>query len=94
MKAELIFHDKVMEKDRSIIEVKIWAVPLSSGNPYGYKYSMVYIKDGKRIFGYDNAKAKGDHRHYGGEEEPYKFKSINRLFEDFYQDLRRFKHES
>lgn len=59
--------------------------------PFILKYSMIYIRDGNRVFGYDNHVGKGDHRHYGDKEEPYKFTSIDKLFEDFYKDLRRFK---
>ncbi len=93
MKAKLIYHDKVVEAKDSIIEITIWSVPTSADKPHGYKYSLVYIKNGSRIVGYDNAESKGDHRHYGDKEEPYEFKSINKLFEDFYIDLRRVKIE-
>lgn len=91
MVAELIYHDKVMEKDGGIVEVKIWSVPVSSDKPHGYKYSLVYIKHGIRIVGYDNAEGKGDHRHYGDKEEVYEFKDISKLYRDFYQDVRRSK---
>ncbi len=91
MKAELIFRDKVVEHDNSIVEIKIWSVPVTSDRPHGYKYSMVYIKDGKRIVGYDNHTGKRDHRHYGNKEEPYEFTTIEKLFEDFYKDFRRAK---
>ncbi|GBD97650.1 MAG TPA: hypothetical protein ENG83_05110 [Nitrospirae bacterium] len=90
MKAELIFHDKVVEHDNSIVEIKIWSVPVTSDRLHGYKYSMVYIKDGKRIVGYDNHTGKRDHRHYGNKEGPYRFTTIDKLFEDFYKDLRRY----
>ena len=93
MRAKLIYHDKVVEAKDSIIEITIWSVPTSADKPHGYKYSLVYIKNGRRIVGYDNAEGKGDHRHYGDKEEPYEFKSINKLFEDFYIDLRRVKIE-
>lgn len=93
MRAKLIYHDKVVEAKDSIIEITIWSVPISADKPHGYKYSLVYIKNGSRIVGYDNAEGKGDHRHYGDKEEPYEFKSINKLFEDFYIDLRRVKIE-
>jgi len=90
MKAELIFHEKV--KDASgIVEIKLWSVPITSVNPHGYKYSMVYIREGKRVLGYDNHEGKGDHRHYGEREEHYRFTSIDKLFEDFYEDIRRFR---
>jgi hypothetical protein len=89
MKAELVYHDKWMEAD-NIVEIKIWSVPASHKRPHGYKYSLVYIKSGNRIVGYDNAEGKGDHRHYGDKEEPYGFQSIEKLFKDFYKDVRRF----
>jgi len=34
--------------------MKTWKVPVSQNRPYGYKYSLVYIVNGKRIIGYDN----------------------------------------
>ena len=64
MKGELIKHDKVKKDDGSIVEVKMWQVPPSPDKLHGYKYSLVYIVDGKRVIGYDNAEGKGDHRHY------------------------------
>ncbi|MBI4683608.1 MAG: hypothetical protein HY755_00220 [Nitrospirae bacterium] len=71
-----------------IIETKIWSVPKSKDKPHGYKYSLVYIRRGSRVLGYDNAETKGDHRHYGDKELPYRFQGIDKLFEDFYRDLR------
>ncbi len=88
MKAELIYHDKWM-KDDNIVEIRIWSVPITKDKPHGYKYSLVYIKRGIRIVGYDNAEGRKDHRHYGESEESYEFKGIDKLFEDFYEDIRR-----
>jgi len=45
----------------------------------------------ERVIGYDNAEGKGDHRHYGKTEKPYKFKGIDRLLEDFYNDIEQYK---
>lgn len=88
MRAELLIHDKVEDKHGGIVEVKVWAVPKSADKPHGFKYSLAYIKDGIRLIGYDNAEGKGDHRHSGDKEMPYKFSGIDKLFEDFYNDLR------
>jgi hypothetical protein len=88
MKAELLIHDKVEDKHGGIVEVKVWSVYKSTDKPHGFKYSLVYIKDGIRVIGYDNAESKGDHRHYGDKEMPYRFRSIDKLFEDFQKDLR------
>lgn len=88
MKAELLIHDKIEDKHGGIVEVKVWSIPKTADRPHGFKYSLVYIKNGERVIGYDNAEGKGDHRHYGDKEMPYKFRGIDKLFEDFYKDLR------
>ncbi|MBI4689259.1 MAG: hypothetical protein HY754_03175 [Nitrospirae bacterium] len=88
MKAEPLIHDKVEDRHGGIVEVKVWAVPKSKDKPYGYKYSLVYIKHDRRVLGYDNAEGKGDHRHYRGKEMPYGFEGIDKLLKDFYRDVR------
>lgn len=91
VRAKLIRHTKFREDNGNITEIKLWEVSASKDKPHGYKYSLVYIVEGKRVVGYDNAEGKGDHRHFGGKEEVYTFKSIDKLFEDFYNDIRRVK---
>ena len=87
MKAELIIHNKAMDEYGNTVEIKLWAVKKSSDKPHGYKYSLVYIVDGNRLIGYDNAEGKGDHRHYGNFSESYSFSGIDRLINDFYEDI-------
>lgn len=82
-----VLHTKEIKGDE-IVEIKIWQILKSDDKPHGVKYSIVYIKGGKRLVGYDNAEGKGDHRHYGDGEEPYKFTSIWDLIKDFKEDVR------
>ena len=91
MGVDLLFYRKNVEPNGDITEMKIWRVPHSKDKPYGLKYSLVYIRDGKRIIGYDNAEGKGDHRHYGSREHLYRFKDMDVLIEDFYNDIERIK---
>jgi hypothetical protein len=91
VKGRLITHIKVLEDDGNTIEVKMWKINPSPDRPHGYKYSLAYIVKGKRVIGYDNAEGKGDHRHYGNKEEPYRFKDLRTLVEDFYRDMERHK---
>ena len=93
IKAALIVKDRVEFHDGSFVELKVWEVPKSKDKPHGYKYSFVYIVKGNRAIGYDNSEGKGDHRHYGKREEIYKFKGIDRLFDDFYNDIRRMRND-
>ncbi len=72
-----------------LIEIVIWQVPqpvLPSEHPY--KYRLVYVVDGKRIVGYDNERGKGDHKHLGNREEPYRFVNPRQLMADFMADVR------
>lgn len=94
MEAELIYEHKRFYPNGDISEITIWKVEKSKEKPYGYKYSLAYIREGKRIIGYDNAERKGDHRHYENREYPYIFKDVDQLFNDFYKDIRRFRDES
>lgn len=50
---------------------------------------MVWIVNGRRVIGYDNAEGKGHHRHFRGKEEPYRFSSIAKTFEDYWADVSR-----
>lgn len=91
MKARPVRHDKGYDEDGNIIEIKMWEVKATLNKPHGYKYSLVYIVKGKRVIGYDNAEGKGDHRHYRDRVEPYRFEDLEKLAEDFYSDIQRYK---
>ncbi len=88
---DLVLHEKITDESGNTIEMKIWRVPLSAHIPHGYKYSLVYIVNGERVIGYDNAERKGDHRHWAGEESDFEFKGLRQLTRDFLSDVERYK---
>jgi Family of unknown function (DUF6516) len=90
MRASKVLHTKEI-KGEEVVEIKIWQVPKSDDKPFGIKYSIVYIKDGKRVLGYDNAEGKGDHKHFRANETPYKFSSIWNLLRDFKKELKQIR---
>ena len=55
--------------------------------PDGVKISVVYVRNGKRLIGYDNAEGKGYHRHFMHKEETYKFSDVWTLLDDFKKRL-------
>ena len=74
MKASLIRHDKIIDELENIVEITLWQLPRRlKDKPHGYKYSLVYIADGQRIVGYDNAEGKGAHKHIKGFSSLYAF---------------------
>jgi hypothetical protein len=87
-KAQLLFYDRMVRADGSIIEMKIWRVPEPvRPSDHDLKYSLFYGKPGERIVGYDNERGKGDHRHYGRREEAYSFQGPEKLIADFLADV-------
>jgi len=66
----------------------VWQVPKTKSTPDGVKISVAYVKNGKRLIGYDNAEGKGYHRHFLNQEEPYIFSDVRTLIEDFKKDIR------
>ena len=91
MSSKLLYHRKWILEEDELIEVKAWKVPVSKNYPEGIKYSLVYIRKGRRILAYDNYQGHGHHRHYFGKTEPYQFINLERLIKDFWKDFKEVK---
>ena len=50
--------------------------------------------DGICVVRYDNEVGKGDHRHIGGKESSYPFKTQDKLIADFQRDIVRWNREN
>jgi hypothetical protein len=95
MRARRAFYDRSEFPDGAIVEMTIWQVHKSVvGSTHRFKYSLFYGYPGHRIVGYDNERGKGDHRHLGDTEEPYRFSTVEALMADFLTDVRRARDES
>ena len=91
MKAQRIFYHKELMLD-GVIEMVILQLPEPTAErPHGLKYRLVYAVDGERVVGYDNETGKGDHKHLGKRELPYRFVDVETLVADFYTDIRSYK---
>lgn len=92
MKAALLQRDRFDFDDGTMVEMVIWRVPQPvEGCPHAYKYRLFFGRPGERIVGYDNERAKGDHRHVGQNEEPYKFTDVETLVRDFFSDIEQWR---
>jgi len=89
--AEEIFIHKHVEDNGDIIEMHILKVPKTPMRLEGINYSLVYIRKGKRLVGYDNFEGHGEklrhHRHVKYHVEPYTFVDEWKLIEDFMEDV-------
>lgn len=90
-KAVLLLHEKVVRADGTIVELIIWRLPRATPDrPHGLKYRLYFGRDGECLVRYDNETGKGDHRHVGGRETPYRFVSVAKLRQDFESDMSKY----
>jgi hypothetical protein len=88
MKAGLLIRERHQLKDDAFVELKVWRVPqMVRGSAHSYKYSLACIVAGVCVVRYDNEAGKGDHRHVGEMEMPYRFSTVDRLISDFWRDV-------
>jgi hypothetical protein len=95
MRATPVARVKEVRDDGSIIEIVIWELP----EPllpcaHHYKYRLYFGGKGVCRVRYDNERGKGDHRHFGEDEQSYGFTTIERLIEDFRLDIERWERKS
>lgn len=94
--AEILFYHKEQRDNGDIIEIKIMKVKISSQTSEGVSYSCVYVRDGKRLLGYDNFEGHEEvtghhHRHIHDHVAKYEFIDEWKLIEDFYEDVKKIR---
>jgi hypothetical protein len=88
MRAERLQRFRQDYDDGAILEITIWRVPQpAAGSRHPYKYRLFYGYPGRRLVLYDNERGKGDHRHAGRREAPYRFVTPQKLIDDFLADV-------
>ena len=66
----------------------MWWVPTPvPPSQHPFKYRLVFVREGKRILGYDNERGKGDHKRLREQESVYAFANIETLISDFLADV-------
>ena len=89
MKEVYIYNEELENGD--ILDIKMYAIERSKDNPEGLHYSLVCIRNGKRIIGYDNHQKHGHHKHIGNKTIPYDFEDEWQLLSDFMKDVEKLK---
>ena len=94
--AEEVFNHKHLDEDGDITEIRIFKVKRSANNHEGISYSLVFIRKGERLLGYDNFeghKKEGNmhHKHVRNRIIPYDFVDEWKLVEDFNEDVEKIK---
>jgi hypothetical protein len=90
MTAAPLLRERLVLEEDAFVELVVWRLvrPLQ-GCEHRFKYRLAYVIRGNCLVRYDNEAGKGDHRHVGKRERPYKFTSLEKLQADFWADVAR-----
>ena len=95
MKATLVVRTRIVFSTHSFAELVLWRLPTPvPGSAHAFKYRLAYVVDSVCAVRYDNEFGKGDRRHFGAIENPYKFSTPERLMVDFQKDIARWNDEN
>ena len=88
MNAKLLLNERHTISETSFVEMVVWHLPTPvSGSGHSFKYRLAFVVDDICVIRYDNEAGKGDHKHKGDEETPYKFLTPQLLLKDFWDDV-------
>lgn len=95
MKAIELLRTRVVYSESAFAELVLWRLqkPLEKSS-HRFKYRLAYIVSGECVLRYDNEIGKGDHRHFGKNENAYAFTTPEQLIADFQNDIERWNHEN
>ena len=95
MKAVQIVHTRIIYSEVAFAELVLWQVPKPVvGSAHRFKYRLAYVVRNVCVLRYDNEIGKGDHRHFGAKDSPYKFTTPDQLIIDFQGDIERWNNEN
>lgn len=82
---------RLVTEKNNLIEIVAWKVPKSKFYPESIKYSFTFVHQGKRTISFDNFNNEGHHKHYLDKKEPYKFKSLEDISNQFFKLVEEFE---
>jgi hypothetical protein len=92
MKAELLIDERHIFDIRSFVDIVVWRLPWPvRGSTHRFKYRLALVVDGVCVLRYDNEAGKGDHRHVGDAEQPYRFADPDTLLADFWREVEKWR---
>jgi hypothetical protein len=88
MKADLLLDERYVIAEDAFVELVVRRTPRSvRGSSHRFKYRLALVVANECVLRYDNEAGKGDHRHQGDVERPYRFNGYERLLADFWADV-------
>ena len=76
--------EKIYLTESIFVDIKIFK---SNWQP---KFSLTLVKDNQRIICFDNHEGREPHKHVKGKVYGYNFENVDKLIEDFYEEVKKF----
>jgi hypothetical protein len=90
VRAQSLLRERKELDQGGFVDLVLWELPSPTADrPHGYKYRLAYVRGKRCVLRYDNETGKGDHRHYGRQQQGYTFDNMSQLIEDFIADVER-----
>ncbi len=94
MKARLLLNERHPLRADAFVSLQVWAVPEAvRGSAHVYKYSLAFVVGAVCVLRFDNEAGKGDHKHVGATEAPYRFTTPGQLLSDFWREVDQWRPE-
>jgi hypothetical protein len=88
VKAARLLDERRIVAEDAFAELVVWRVPSPvPGSAHRFKYRLAFVVGGVCVLRYDNEAGKGDRKHRGREQSPYRFTTPAQLLADFWSDV-------
>jgi hypothetical protein len=88
MRARLLLRERRVIAEDRFADLVIWQLALpASGSKHTFKYRLAFMVGGVCVLRFDNETGKGDHKHVGDRQVPYRFTTLERLVTDFWDGI-------
>jgi hypothetical protein len=88
MRALLLLRERRVIAEDRYADLVIWRLPSPApGSTHAFKYRLAFMVGGECVLRFDNETGKGDHKHVGDREVPYRFTTLDWLVADFWNDV-------
>ena len=92
MAAEPLLDERHILDADTFVELVVWRLPQPlRGSTHRFKYRLALVSNGACVLRYDNEAGKGDHRHLGASQQPYRFIDPETLLADFWRDVEKWR---
>jgi hypothetical protein len=92
MKAAPLLDERHVVAANAFVELVVWRLgKRPPGGRHDFKYRLALVVDGRCVLRYDNESGKGDHRRVGKKEHSCVFSTVQRLPDDFWLDVDRWR---